>query len=70
MLYHYSFKSQNSPAKAQSKSILLLGGTAHLGNGEVIKDAAIGFENGKITFVKNLLLQNVDTTAYDIVIQF
>ena len=69
MLYHYSFKSQNSPAKAQSKSILLLGGTAHLGNGDVIKDAAIGFENGKITFVKNLLLQNVDTTAYDIVIR-
>ena len=68
LLFHLSFRSQNSPAEVQSKSIILYGGTAHLGNGKVIKDAAIGFDNGDITFVKNLLLQNVDTTAYDIVI--
>lgn len=30
---------------------MLAGGTAHLGNGEVLENAAIGFENGKITFV-------------------
>ena len=60
--------TQQSPAPIQSKSILILGGTAHLGNGKVIKDAAIAFENGKITFVKNLLLQNVDTLKFDVVL--
>ena len=60
--------TQQSPAPIQSKSILILGGTAHLGNGKVIQDAAIAFENGKITFVKNLLLQNVDTLKFDVVL--
>jgi imidazolonepropionase-like amidohydrolase len=68
ILFKLSAWSQQTPAPSQSKNILLLGGTAHLGNGEVIKDAAIAFENGKITFVKNLLLQNVDTLAFDIVL--
>ncbi len=59
--------SQHSQDPSQTQKILLLGGTAHLGNGKVIKDAAIAFENGKITFVKNLLLQNVDTLEFDAV---
>ncbi|MDG2343908.1 MAG: amidohydrolase family protein [Flavobacteriales bacterium] len=68
MLLHLCGWMQQSPAPIQSKSILILGGTAHLGNGKVIKDAAIAFENGKITFVKNLLLQNVDTLKFDVVL--
>ena len=32
--------------------IVLSGATAHLGNGEVMQNAAIGMENGRITFVK------------------
>lgn len=40
-----------SPSAAQSEPILLINGTAHLGNGEVIENAAISFENGKITMV-------------------
>jgi imidazolonepropionase-like amidohydrolase len=39
------------PATVQSKSILLRGGTAHIGNGSVVENAAIGFVNGKITLV-------------------
>lgn len=35
----------------QTKPIILFGGTAHLGNGKVIQNAAIGIENGKISFV-------------------
>lgn len=42
-----------SPAKPQTKRILIKGGTAHIGNGQVIQDAAIGFVNGKITTVGN-----------------
>ena len=40
-----------SPAPAQSEAILITGATAHLGNGEVLEDAVIAFENGKITAV-------------------
>lgn len=40
-----------TPAPPQSEPILLRGGTAHLGTGEVIEDAAIAFTDGKITSV-------------------
>jgi imidazolonepropionase-like amidohydrolase len=40
-----------SPGKSPAKTIVLLGGIAHLGTGEVLENAAIGIENGKITFV-------------------
>ncbi|MDH5380548.1 MAG: amidohydrolase family protein [Cyclobacteriaceae bacterium] len=39
------------PAPAQEKPILLKGGTAHLGNGQVIENANVAFEQGKITYV-------------------
>lgn len=47
---NFSF-AQNTPAPKQSESILIVGATAHLGTGEAIENSAIGFENGKITFV-------------------
>lgn len=40
-----------TPAPAQTKSILLKGGTVHAGDGTVIDDAAVGFRNGSIDFV-------------------
>ncbi|MFK5878127.1 MAG: amidohydrolase family protein [Flavobacteriaceae bacterium] len=43
--------AQQAPAPAQSESILIVGVTAHLGNGQIIANAAIGFDQGKITFV-------------------
>ena len=43
--------AQNTPAPKQSESILIIGATAHLGTGKAIENSAIGFENGKITFV-------------------
>ncbi len=43
--------AQQTPASPQSESILIVGATAHLGNGQVIENAAIGFDKGKITFV-------------------
>ncbi|UOB18173.1 amidohydrolase family protein [Abyssalbus ytuae] len=43
--------AQQTPAPVQPGSILITGATAHIGNGEVIENSAIGFENGKITFV-------------------
>jgi imidazolonepropionase-like amidohydrolase len=42
-----------TPAKPQQRLIILLNGTAHIGNGTVIEKSAIGFENGEILFVSN-----------------
>ncbi len=52
VFFSLSLKAQNpAPAPAQKSAILIVGGIAHLGNGDKIVDAAIGFENGKINFV-------------------
>lgn len=43
--------AQQTPAPAQSGAITITGAIAHIGNGEVIENAVISFENGKITNV-------------------
>ncbi len=40
-----------APGAPQEKPIVLLGATAHLGNGEVIEKAAVAFADGKLTEV-------------------
>ncbi|MBV6403905.1 MAG: amidohydrolase family protein [Flavobacteriales bacterium] len=40
-----------SPAPAQSGSILVKGGTVHVGDGRTFDDGAVGFRNGTIDFV-------------------
>ncbi len=40
---------QQTPASAQSEAISITGVTAHIGNGSVIENATLVFENGKIT---------------------
>lgn len=40
-----------APAQPSAKAVVLVGGTAHVGNGEVMENAAIGIENGRISFV-------------------
>lgn len=39
------------PAKKQSKTIKIEGATVHIGNGEYLENAAVNFEDGKITYV-------------------
>ena len=39
------------PAPEQASPILLKGGIAHLGNGQVIENSLIGFDKGKLTLV-------------------
>lgn len=46
-----SLLAQQTPAPKQVSGISIEGATAHLGNGEVIENSLIMFENGKITFV-------------------
>jgi len=40
-----------SPAKPQSKPIVIIGGTIHVGNGQVINNGYIAFDHGKITAI-------------------
>lgn len=43
--------AQQTPALPQTQEIAIVGATAHLGNGEVIENSFIAFENGKLTVV-------------------
>jgi len=43
--------AQQVPAAPQNQPVLITGGTAHLGNGKIIENSIIGFEEGKLTIV-------------------
>lgn len=58
-------KAQHKPAEKQSKSILILNATAHLGNGQIIENSAIGFKDGKITLVADAKLIKLSKDAYE-----
>jgi len=45
-----AFAQVPAPAPKQSKPILLKGATLHVGNGTVVENAVVGFDNGKITY--------------------
>ena len=47
------------------KPILFIGGTAHLGNGEVIKTSAISMQNGKFDLVADASMIRIDPDAFD-----
>ncbi len=53
-----------APAKPQAESILIMNATAHLGNGQVINNSVIGFENGKLTLVGDATTIKFDLTKY------
>jgi len=50
-LIAFSIQAQQTPAAQQSEPISIVGATAHIGNGEIIENATIIFENGKIKSV-------------------
>ncbi|UQD56725.1 amidohydrolase family protein [Flavobacterium sp. K5-23] len=60
--------AQHSPAKKQTKSILILNATAHLGNGKIIENSAIGFKDGKIVLVADSKLIRLAKDAYEVTI--
>ena len=51
MLISMSTMAQQTPAPEQNETISIVGGTAHIGNGEVIENAVIVFDKGEITYV-------------------
>lgn len=48
--------AQQTPAPKQTETITILGAIAHIGNGKVIKNSFIQFENGKLTVVDDASL--------------
>ncbi|MGZ4074598.1 MAG: amidohydrolase family protein [Bacteroidia bacterium] len=55
-------------SNAQTKSILIMNGTAHLGTDSVIQNSIIGIKNGKIVLVADAKTANFDKAAYDEVV--
>lgn len=55
------------PAPVQSGAVLILGATAHLGNGQVIANSAIGFDGGKLTLVADATTIRLDRSKYSTV---
>ncbi|MEL4307351.1 amidohydrolase family protein [Joostella sp. CR20] len=53
LLFASVVMAQQTPAPQQKESILITGATAHIGNGSIIENSAVGFKDGKITFVGN-----------------
>lgn len=53
-----------TPAPKQAAPILILNGKAHLGNGQVIENSAIAFENGKITLVADATTIRLDRSKF------
>jgi imidazolonepropionase-like amidohydrolase len=49
--------AQQTPADKQTSAISIEGATAHLGNGEVIENSLIMFNDGKITFVGSAMMK-------------
>ncbi|HEU4717259.1 MAG TPA: amidohydrolase family protein [Bacteroidia bacterium] len=59
------FAQQPVPAKKQTKSILLMNGTAHIGNGQVIENSVVGFKDGKITLVGDAKTVRLNMADWD-----
>ena len=58
--------AQQTPAPKQSKSILIIGAKAHLGNGNVIENSLVSLVNGKIASIGDGTLMK--PSKHDIVI--
>lgn len=62
-----AFAQVPEPVAAQQKPILLMNGTAHIGNGEVIENSVVAFENGKITLVGDARTVRLDMSGFEVI---
>jgi imidazolonepropionase-like amidohydrolase len=67
LILFFAFVSSVAIAQEPSR-ILLSGGNLHVGNGEVFESAAIGIEDGKVTFIKNAYAFTVNENDWDTII--
>jgi hypothetical protein len=57
-----------SSSTAQTKSVLIMNATAHLGTDSVIQNSIIGVRNGKIDLVADATTSRIDKATYDEVV--
>ena len=60
-------QTRMTPAGPQEKPILLRGAVAHLGNGQVIQNSVVGFDNGKITLVADATTARIDVSGFEVI---
>ena len=63
-----SFAQNPAPALPQKEAILILNGIAHIGNGQVIQNSAIGFKDGKLILVADATRIKLDKSEYKLII--
>jgi hypothetical protein len=68
VVFSLLFTAVNLRAQADGKSVLLLNGYLHVGNGEVLESALVGVRNGRISLVKNSLAYTYKTEEWDTII--
>ena len=51
MSFFTSYSQVPEPVESQKQPIVLINGMIHVGNGSVIENGTVAFENGKITYV-------------------
>lgn len=66
LIWACSAFTQISPAPRQEKSMLITGLVIHIGNGDKLVEGAIGFENGRITYVGSA--ERADKSRYSEVV--
>ena len=65
-----SLGAQNpAPAPKQVKSVLLMNGFLHIGNGKTIENSLVGFRNGIIDLVADAMVSKIDPSKYDTILQ-
>lgn len=65
LIFTIQLTAQQTPADKQSETITIVGATAHIGNGKVIENSIITFENGKITTIEKASSSNTNGTIID-----
>src|SRR5690606_25664166 len=58
--------AQQTPASKQTKTIAIMGATAHIGNGEVIENSLIIFKDGKLQNVVDATIVKMDLSGRDV----
>ncbi len=56
-----------TPVDSQEGPVMIIGATAHIGNGNVIENSAVAFEQGKITLVAEAATIRVNLQDYEVI---
>ncbi|MEK6477383.1 hypothetical protein WJR50_07610 [Catalinimonas sp. 4WD22] len=59
--------SQPACSQKSDKPVLLMNPSVHIGNGEVIKNAVLAFDDGKITLLADATRIRLDMSAFEVV---